>query len=53
MRIAAHIGVKDEVELIERVINHLQAIGIDVFVICDMYSTDGTSEILEKYRSLD
>jgi glycosyltransferase involved in cell wall biosynthesis len=53
MRIAAHIGVKDEVELIDKVINHLCWIGVDCFIVCDMYSTDGTAEILESYKSDD
>jgi len=51
VRIAAHIGVKDERDLIERVIAHLRAIGVDLFVVCDMYSTDGTAEILDQYVS--
>lgn len=53
MRIAAHIGVKDEVELIERVIKHLRSVGVDLFIVCDMYSTDGTAEILGSYQSDD
>lgn len=51
MKIAAQIGVKDEHELIERVIEHLKQIGVDQFVVCDVESTDGTGEILERYRS--
>jgi hypothetical protein len=50
-RIAAYLGVKDEVELIERSIAHLRAIGVDYIMACDMTSTDGTAEILEGYRS--
>jgi glycosyltransferase involved in cell wall biosynthesis len=53
VRIAASIGVKDEVELIERTIAHIRAIGVDHIIACDMHSTDGTGEILEKYRSDD
>lgn len=53
MRIAAHLGVKDEVELIEPCIDHLRAIGVDLIIACDMGSTDGTYEILEKHRSDD
>ena len=51
LRIAAHLGVKDEIELIERTIAHLRAIGVDHIIVCDMESTDGTAEVLEKYRS--
>ncbi len=51
MRIAANLGVKDEVELIERSVAHLRAIGVDLIIACDLGSTDGTLEILEKHRS--
>jgi len=51
--IAAFLGVKDEVELIERSILHLRAIGVDKIIVCDMVSTDSTLEILEKYLSED
>lgn len=53
LRIAAYLGVKDEVELIERSIDHLRAIGVDYIMACDMSSTDGTAELLEKYRAPD
>jgi hypothetical protein len=52
-RIAAFLGVKDEVELFDQSIAHLRAIGVDYIMACDMSSTDGTAEILEKYRSDD
>lgn len=45
MRIAANLGVKDEVELIERSVAHLRAIGVDLIIACDLGSTDGTLEI--------
>jgi glycosyltransferase involved in cell wall biosynthesis len=51
MRIVANLGVKDECELIEGTIAHLRAIGVDLIVACDMNSTDGTFEILDRYRS--
>jgi hypothetical protein len=51
MRIAAHLGVKDELELIEGTIAHLRMIGVDHIIVCDACSTDGTAEILERYRS--
>lgn len=53
LRIAAILTVKDEVELIERTIAHLRAIGVDLIVACDVSSTDGTQDILERYRSED
>jgi glycosyltransferase involved in cell wall biosynthesis len=51
LRIAAHLGVKDEVELIGRCIAHLYDIGISEFIVCDMRSTDGTRAILDAYSS--
>src|SRR5262249_32197424 len=53
MRIAAYLGVKDEVELIERTIKHLRAIGVDLIIAVDSRSTDGTAEILQSYESKD
>ena len=53
MRIAAHLGVKDEVELIEKTIAHLRAIGVDLIIAVDSYSTDGTEDILAACRSAD
>jgi len=46
MKIAAHVGVKDEVELVERCLEQLFAIGVDEVVVSDMGSTDGTLELL-------
>jgi hypothetical protein len=51
MRIAANLNVKDEVELIETTIDRLRAIGVDVILACDMGSTAGTVDILERPRS--
>ncbi len=53
MKIAAHIGLKDEAELIERCIGHLRRIGVSQFIVCEMYSTDGSAEIVERHRSGD
>jgi glycosyltransferase involved in cell wall biosynthesis len=50
MRIGAHLGVKDEVELIEGALAHLRAIGVDLIIACDMGSTDGTLDVLERHR---
>jgi hypothetical protein len=49
MIVAANIGVADEVELIDRHIRHLQAIGVDRIVVTDTGSTDGTQDILHDY----
>jgi hypothetical protein len=49
MIVAANIGVIDEVELIERHLRHLQAIGVDRIVVTDTGSTDGTVEILQAF----
>ncbi|WP_176695920.1 glycosyltransferase family 2 protein [Phenylobacterium immobile] len=51
MKIAAHIGVKDEVELIDRTIDQLYSLGVEEILICDLFSTDGTEKILENRRS--
>jgi hypothetical protein len=50
-RIAAYLSVKDESEIIEQSIAHLRSIGVDYIMACDMSSSDGTAEILERYRS--
>jgi glycosyltransferase involved in cell wall biosynthesis len=51
MKFGAYIGVWNEVELIERCILHLRKIGVDQILVCDLYSTDGTAEILERFQS--
>lgn len=53
LRIAAYLGVKDEIEIIEQSIAHLRAIGVDYIMVCDMSSEDGTAELLEKYKADD
>jgi glycosyltransferase involved in cell wall biosynthesis len=53
VKIGANLSVVDEVELIERAIHHLRAIGVDLIIACDLGSTDGTYEIMERYRSDD
>ena len=50
MRIAASLNVKDEVELISLTIDNLRSIGVDLIIACDLGSTDGTLEILERHR---
>jgi len=44
--IAAVVGVVDEVELIERCVRHLYAIGVDQVIVDDRGSTDGTLELV-------
>lgn len=48
MKIVAHMGVKDEVELVESCLRHLRMIGVDKIIACDMGSTDGTLALLRK-----
>ena len=49
MRIAAILGVLDEVELIEVCIQHLRAIGVDMIVVMDLGSIDGTADRLVSF----
>jgi hypothetical protein len=51
MRIAANLNVLDEVEFIETCIQHLRSIGVDVVVITDLGSVDGTADRLKKFAS--
>lgn len=47
MKVVAHVGVKDEVDLIGSCIRHLESIGVDQIVVCDLGSSDGTLDVLE------
>ena len=49
MRIAANLNLLDEVEFAEICIQHLRAIGVDVIVLTDIGSIDGTADCLEKF----
>ena len=53
MRIAALLGVMDEVELIRGSIDHLRSIGVDLIIAADAGSTDGTCQILDALRGDD
>jgi hypothetical protein len=46
MRIAANLGVLDEVELVVPCIEHLRSIGVDLIVVTDLGSVDGTELLL-------
>ena len=46
MKIAAHVGIKDEVDLGGHCLDQLFAIGVDQVVVTDMGSTDGSVELL-------
>ena len=48
MKIAACLGIKDEVELVARAIAHLRAIGVDHIIASDAHSADGTEVILSR-----
>jgi glycosyltransferase involved in cell wall biosynthesis len=50
MKVTAHLGVLDEVELITPAIDHLRKIGVDHVIVFDMGSTDGTLEMIKRYR---
>jgi hypothetical protein len=50
MRIAANVGVRDEIELIIKNIEHLRSIGVDDIVVGDLFSSDGTWDALQVYR---
>lgn len=47
MKIAAFIGMKDEIELVRDAIDHLRRIGVDHIIASDGGSRDGTAEVLE------
>jgi hypothetical protein len=53
MRLAAHIGVLDEIDLIGPCIEHLRALGVEEFIVCDMASADGTREYLAAQEGPD
>lgn len=53
MRIAALVWTKDEAELVHRAVSHLRQIGADVVIGCDMGSTDGSAEVLQKLAAAD
>jgi hypothetical protein len=46
MRLVAHVGIKDEVEVVGAAIAQLFAVGVDHVIACDYGSTDGTLEVL-------
>ncbi|MDU8909788.1 glycosyltransferase family 2 protein [Aestuariicoccus sp. MJ-SS9] len=49
MKIVAYMQVGNEVALIDAVISHTLALGVDGFVIVDAASHDGTAEALRAY----
>jgi len=51
MRIAANLNVLDEIGFIEICIQHLRSIGVDVVVLTDLGSIDGTADHLENFAS--
>lgn len=52
--IGAFVTTKDDAEIIARTIEHHRQIGIGPMVVCDVNSTDGTFEILQRHsRSSD
>jgi hypothetical protein len=51
MKIAVHLEMKDDVELIKTGISDLRTIGFDRIVICHRCSADGIDEILVRRYS--
>ncbi|PCJ10666.1 MAG: hypothetical protein COB16_01395 [Rhodobacteraceae bacterium] len=51
MKIVSLIQVGNEVEIIDQHIAYHKSLGVDYFVIVDMFSEDGTSEKLDRYRN--
>jgi hypothetical protein len=49
VKIAAHVGIKDEVDLVGHCLDQLFAIGVDQVVVTDMGSTDGSVEWLRAH----
>lgn len=49
--IVAYVGVKDEVDLIDKQIKHLHGIGVGHVIVVDSGSTDGTSERLRDHAA--
>lgn len=46
MKVAAILGVKDEVEIVGASIAHLRQVGVSRIVVCDCGSTDGTLDVV-------
>lgn len=46
MRFAAFLGTRDEVDILPIVIEQLRAIGVELIVVSDVQSTDGTADYL-------
>jgi hypothetical protein len=48
VRLVAHVGIKDEVEIVAATIAQLFAVGVDHVIACDYGSTDGTVNVLHQ-----
>jgi hypothetical protein len=53
VRIAAILGILDEVELLSLSVQHLRRIGVDVIIAVDNGSRDGSADLLAEYRDDD
>ncbi len=51
MRLVMTAMIRDEADIVTAMIEHHRAQGVDQFIITDNGSTDGTTEILERYSA--
>jgi hypothetical protein len=51
MKVALAVVLRDEVDVVEAHLEHHAAVGVDVVLATDHGSSDGTTEILERYAS--
>lgn len=50
IKIALTVMVRDEADIISQMLEHHIAQGVEVILVCDNGSTDGTFDILSQYK---